>query len=142
MPSDRSCGKFEAKASALRGIARAKLSLTNIFVFKSITEPEGDLEDAALIARQANLDWESILQEITTQQDRTIQFFSFAVLNTIDVFDERHNIVGSITDRLVSYCLENALLVSLDDPKTIEDSEKSWIFLISGLMGKIGSDTL
>ncbi|AZH25924.1 helix-turn-helix transcriptional regulator [Haloplanus aerogenes] len=97
------------------------LSLTDIFVFKSITEREGDLEDAALIARQADLDWESIFQEIKTQEDRTGQLFSFAVLDTLDVLDERHNIVSPITDRLVSYCLENALLVSLDAPKTIED---------------------
>jgi hypothetical protein len=97
------------------------LSLTDIFVFKSITEREGDLEDVALIARQADLDWESILQEIKTQEDRTGQFFSFAVLDTLDVLDERHNIVAPITDRLVSYCLENALLVSLEGAKTIED---------------------
>jgi hypothetical protein len=97
------------------------LSLTDIFVFKSITEREGDLEDAALIARQTDLDWESIFREIKTQEDRTGQFFSFAVLDTLDVLDDRHNIVAPITDRLVSYCLENALLVSLDAPKTIED---------------------
>jgi DNA-binding HxlR family transcriptional regulator len=97
------------------------LSLTDIFVFKSITEREGDLEDAALIARQADLDWESIFQEIQTQEDRTDQFFSFAVLDTLDILDARHDIVTPITDRLVSYCLENALLVSLKNPKTIED---------------------
>ncbi|WP_256290869.1 ArsR family transcriptional regulator [Halobellus inordinatus] len=104
------------------------LSLTDIFVFKSITEREGDLEDAALIARQADLDWESIFQEIKTQEDRTGQFFSFAVLDTLDVLDERHNIVAPITDRLVSYCLENALLVSLEAPKTIDDLREELAF--------------
>ena len=97
------------------------LSLTDIFVFKSITEREGDLEDVALIARQADLDWESLFEEITAQEDRTGQLFSFAVLDTLDILEERHGIVAPITDRLVSYCLENALLVSLESPKTIED---------------------
>jgi DNA-binding transcriptional ArsR family regulator len=97
------------------------LSLTDIFVFKSITEREGDLEDVALIAQQADLDWEGIFEEVKTQEDRTGRFFSFAVLDTLDVLEERHNIVAPITDRLVSYCLENALLVSLAEPKTIED---------------------
>jgi len=97
------------------------LSLTDIFLFKSITEREGDLEDVALIGKQANLDWEEIFEEIKTQEARTGQFFSFAVLETLDVLDERHDIVAPITERLVSYCLENALLVSLKDPKTIED---------------------
>ena len=104
------------------------LSLTDIFVFKSITEREGDLEDAAVIARQADLDWESIFREIKTQEDRTGQFFSFAVLDTLDVLDERHNIVAPIRDRLVSYCLEKALLVSLDTPKTIEGLREELAF--------------
>jgi len=97
------------------------LSLTDIFLFKSITEREGDLEDVALIGKQADLDWEEIFEEIKTQEARTGQFFSFAVLDTLDILDERHDIVAPITERLVSYCLENALLVSLKDPKTIED---------------------
>jgi predicted transcriptional regulator len=97
------------------------LSLTDIFLFKSITEREGDLEDVALIGKQADLDWEEIFEEIKTQEARTGQFFSFAVLDTLDVLDERHDIVAPITERLVSYCLENALLVSLETPKTIED---------------------
>jgi len=97
------------------------LSLTDIFLFKSITEREGDLEDVALIGKQADLDWEKIFEEIKTQEAHTGRFFSFAVLDTLDVLDERHNIVAPITERLVSYCLENALLVSLETPKTIED---------------------
>lgn len=97
------------------------LSLTDIFVFKSITEREGDLEDVALIAQQADLDWEGIFEEIKTQEDLTDRFFSFAVLDTLNVLEERYDIVTPITDQLVSYCLENALLVSLEDPKTIED---------------------
>ncbi|MEF8826166.1 MAG: transcriptional regulator, partial [Halapricum sp.] len=97
------------------------LSLTDIFVFKSITEREGDLEDVALIAQQADLDWGGIFEEIKTQEALTGRFFSFAVLDTIDVLEERYDIVAPITDRLVSYCLENALLVSLENPKTIED---------------------
>ena len=97
------------------------LSLTDIFLFKSITEREGDLEDVALIGKQADLDWDEIFEEIKTQEARTEQFFSFAVLDTLDVLDERHDIVAPITERLVSYCLENALLVSLETPKTIEN---------------------
>lgn len=87
----------------------------------SITEREGDLEDVALIARQADLDWEGIFEEIKTQENRTGRLFSFAVLDTLDVLEERYDIVAPITDRFVSYCLENALLVSLEEPKTIRD---------------------
>lgn len=48
------------------------------------------------------------------------RFFSFAVLDTLDVLERRHDIVAPITDQLVSYCPENALLVALEEPK-IED---------------------
>ena len=58
--------------------------------------------------------------------------FSFAVLDILDVLKERYDIVAPITDRLVSYCLENALLVSLEDPKTIEDLRKELDFPITG----------
>lgn len=97
------------------------LSLTDIFIFKSITEREGDLEDVALIARRAAPDWDGMYEEIETQEELTGRFFSFAVLDTLDVLEDRYDIVAPITDRLVSYCLENALLVSLQEPKTIED---------------------
>ena len=74
-----------------------------------------------MIGKQTDLDWKEIFEEIKIQEARTGQFFSFAVLDTLDVLDERHDIVAPITERLVSYCLENALLVSLETPKTIED---------------------
>jgi len=97
------------------------LSPTDIFLFKSITNREGDLEDVALIARQTDLDWERLFEEIKTQENNTEQLFSFAVLDTLDILEEHHDIVAPLTARLVSYCLENALLVLLEDPKTIED---------------------
>lgn len=74
-----------------------------------------------MIVRQADLDWDGIFEEIETQEDITGQFFSFSVLDTLDILEDRYNIVTPITDRLVSYCLENAILVLLEEPKTIED---------------------
>jgi hypothetical protein len=97
------------------------LSLTDIFLFKSITDREGDLEDGALIARQADIDWDEVMQELRTQEKLSVQYFSFAVLDTLDVLEERYGIDPPIHDELVSYCLENALLVTLAEPKTIED---------------------
>lgn len=97
------------------------LSMTDIFLFKSITEREGDLEDVALIAKQASLDWDGIFEEIKTQERLTEQLFSFAVLDTLDILSERYDIVAPIKRELVSYRLENALLVSLETAKTIED---------------------
>ena len=97
------------------------LSLTDIFLFKSITEREGDFEDVALIARQASVDWRELLEEIRRQDDLTGQYFSFAVLDTLDLLKRRENIESPIHSQLVSHCLERALLVSLREAKTIRD---------------------
>lgn len=96
------------------------LSLTDIFVFKAITDREGDLEDCALIARQGEVDWNQVMDEIREQEERTERYFSFAVLDTIDVLADRYDIEVPIRQQLTSYCLENALLLTLDKPKTIE----------------------
>ncbi|QSG07332.1 transcriptional regulator [Halapricum desulfuricans] len=97
------------------------LCLTDVFLFKSITEREGDLEDVALITRQASLDWKAMFEEIKQQDEITGQYFSFAVLDTIDLLKQREDIDPPVHQKLVSYCLEKALLVSLDEPKTIKD---------------------
>lgn len=95
------------------------LSLTDIFLFKSVTAREGDVEDAASIARQGYVDWEALFDEIQRQEDVTGRYFSFDLLDTLDIIDEREDIQAPMHQRLVSYCLENALLLTLDEPKTI-----------------------
>lgn len=113
------------------------LSLTDISLFKSITEREGDLEDVALIAQRATVDWEEILEEIETQEALTGRFFSFAVLDTLDVLEDRYDIVAPVTDRLVSHCLENALLISLAEPKTIEELREELDFADHQIYNKL-----
>lgn len=103
------------------GLRLHLLSLTDIFLFKSITEREGDFEDSALITRQAGIDWGQLFEEVKRQDDVTGQYFSFAVLDTLDILKQRENIDPPIHSQLVSYCLEKALLVSLQEPKTIRD---------------------
>ena len=97
------------------------LSLTDIFVFKAVTDREGDLEDAALIARQGAVDWQQVLDEVERQEEQTGQYFSFAVLDTLDLLADRYGIEAPIRSRLASPCLENALLLTLEEPKTIAD---------------------
>lgn len=97
------------------------LSLSDIFLFKAITDRDGDLEDAALLARQADIEWRTVMEEIQRQEAHTGRYFSFSVLDTLDRLDDRYDIDVPIHDRLISYCLENALRLSLDEPKTIHD---------------------
>lgn len=97
------------------------LSLTDVFVFKAVTNREGDLEDAASIARQGAVDWQQVLDEVERQEERTDQYVSFAVLDTLDLLVDRHGIEVPIRSRLASHCLEHAVLLALDESKTIVD---------------------
>jgi len=106
----------------------ALLSPTDIFLFKAITDREGDLEDVAVIIRQGAVEWEQMLDELETQEDIVGQYFSFSVLDTVELLDDRYDIDVPIHQRLVSRCLENALLVTLEEPKTIHDLRDEFDF--------------
>lgn len=97
------------------------VSLNDIFLFKSITDREGDLEDAALLARKGKVDWNAVLKEIKNQEKISKTYFSFALLDTLDVLKEEYGMEVPILKKLVSYCLENALLLTLKEPKNIRD---------------------
>ncbi|MFB6283596.1 MAG: helix-turn-helix domain-containing protein [Halobacteria archaeon] len=97
------------------------LSMTDMFLFKSVTSREGDLEDAALIARQGNIDWKRVLREVEKQEEISNTYFSFSVLDTLDLLVERHGIEVPIREKLASHCLRRGLILTLDEPKTIDD---------------------
>jgi hypothetical protein len=117
-------GGMEERSEGDRAFGNLHLhlpSLTDIFVFKTVTDREGDLEDAALIARQGAVKWQQVLDEVERQEEQTGQYFPFAVLDTLDLLADRYGIEAPIQSRLASYCLENALLLTLEEPKTIKD---------------------
>lgn len=97
------------------------VSLDDIFLFKSITDREGDLEDATLIARRGEIDWPTLLEELLIQEERVEGRPSFVVLDTLDLLKERYEMEIPIHKKLISHCLEEALLYLLKKPKTIRE---------------------
>lgn len=91
----------------------------DIFLFKAITDREGDLEDAALIARREEIDWSLLFEELLIQEGRVSGIPSLTVLETLDVLKERYGMEVPIHKKLASHCLEEALLYLLQEPKTI-----------------------
>lgn len=104
------------------------LSPTDIFLFKSVTDREGDFEDAALLARKGLVDWEDVLKSVKEQERVTGRYFSFAVLDTLDVLSEAYNVEVPIHGKLLSYVLEQALVITLQKPKTIKDLRRDLDF--------------
>lgn len=76
------CGRFSLSEAMMK---RAPLSIKrkhlmvficsneDIFLFKTMTEREGDLTDCISIAATQNLDWEIILEELQSQINRSKQ---------------------------------------------------------------------
>lgn len=62
-----------------------------------------------------------MLDEVERQDERTDTYFSLAVRDTLDLLVDRYGIEVPIRDQVASSCLENALLLTLDEPDAIED---------------------
>ena len=104
------------------------LSLTDVFLLKCVTEREGDVEDASVIVKRGGVDWSDLMEELEMQEKATGIFFSFSVLDMVEILEERMNIKIGAKRRLISYCLERALLVALEKPKTIKELKKELEF--------------
>ncbi len=104
------------------------VSLTDLFLFKSVTDREGDLEDAALIMGQGEVEWNRLMEEIRKQENIGDKIFSFSVLTTLDILKERYDLESPIRKKLSSYCLERSLLFILEEEKTIKELKKELDF--------------
>lgn len=97
------------------------ISLTDSFLFKSVTDREGDLEDTAFIMQKGEVEWDELFQEIKKQESAGERNFSFSVLATLDILKDRYGLESPIMNKLSSYCLERSLLFSLKEEKTIKE---------------------
>lgn len=113
------------------------VSLTDLFLFKSVTDREGDLEDAALIMEQGEVDWNQLMEEIKKQENIGERIFSFSVLTTLDILKERYDLESPIRNKLSSYCLERSLLISLEEEKTIKELKKGLDFTTHQIYNKL-----
>lgn len=100
------------------------LSPTDVSLLKCVTEREGDIEDVGVMVKKGEVDWKALMKEIEEQERATGTYFSFSVLDTVEILEERSGIKIPVMKKLCSYCLEKALLISLSEPKTIKELKK------------------
>lgn len=89
------------------------IAFEDIFLFKAITEREGDLEDAALIATKGLANWKTVLAELIEQERLAARLFSIDVLDTVELLEDRYNIKIPIRPKLQRYALQQVLLLLL-----------------------------
>jgi len=99
-------------------------SLEDVVLFKSITDREGDMLDIKDVIGRHELDWPVLLEELVAQEKLTGRYFSFSVLDTLEMLQELYGMKVPIFKKLDSHCLEVALLLSLRKSKTIKDLRK------------------
>jgi len=83
----------------LSNLTLKTLSLEDIFVFKSITEREGDIEDSAEIVKKG-INWNKILDEINNQiKESKVEVWITFLNERLDILDERYNIKSPLKNQ-------------------------------------------
>lgn len=119
--------EMEKRAKFSKGFNRLRVNLLSpeaIFIFKSISEREGDLEDVKALSLKYPLDWNRIFSEIKRQEEKSGKTFSFALLDTLEILEERWGISPPITKKLRFHCIKRGILLSLKKPRTINELRK------------------
>lgn len=98
------------------------LSLEDVFLFKAASSREGDVLDCVNIIKKHELNWDVILKEYENQQSHLDSFYGFVVLDHLETVEVRSEIKIPIIKKLLSICLENAVLFAVKEkPKTIRE---------------------
>jgi predicted transcriptional regulator len=86
------------------------LSLEDVFLFKSITDRVGDLDDMAVIVRRTKPDWQSLLKTYWTEEKVTGAHFCFTILDNLEILQKREGIRVPIHSRLLQHCLDTGII--------------------------------
>jgi hypothetical protein len=85
-----------------------------VFLLKSITEREGDLEDMAAIARRGgSLDWDRILKTYLQEEKAMKKHLCFTMLDNMEALQEREGITIPIHGALLRHCTDIGILQAL-----------------------------
>jgi DNA-binding transcriptional ArsR family regulator len=111
--------KKRAEAMRFGKLVIHLLSLEDVFLLKSITEREGDLEDmATIIRRGGGLNWSYILDTYFTEEKQVKKHFCFTMLENIELLQQREGISLPLHKQLLNHCIDAGILQALFHGKT------------------------
>jgi DNA-binding transcriptional ArsR family regulator len=106
--------KKRSKAMAFGRLVIHLLSLEDVFMLKSITEREGDIEDmVAILRRGEDLDWGTFMKTYLEEERITKTHFCFIMLDNIEIIQRREAIVVPFYKELARHCLDTGILLAL-----------------------------
>jgi predicted transcriptional regulator len=102
------------------------LSLEDVFLLKSITEREGDIEDMTVIVRHGGgLDWNVILETYFKEEKKIKRHLCFKILDSIEILQEREKITIPIRKPLLRHCIDIGILQSVKQgAKSVKEVRK------------------
>jgi len=110
--------KNRAETMAFGKLVLHLLSLEDVFLLKSITEREGDLEDMATIVRRGGgLKWDEILKTYLAEENVFRKHFCFTMLENIELLEQRAGIKVPLQG-LLRHCIDIGTLQALAYGKT------------------------
>jgi len=105
--------KSRAETMAFGKLVLHLLSLEDVFLLKSITEREGDLEDmATIIRRGGDLRWGEILETYLAEEEVIKKHFCFTMLDNIELLQRREGIDVPLQG-LLRHCIDIGILQAL-----------------------------
>ena len=106
--------KARAKPMAFGKLVLHLLSLEDVFLLKSITEREGDLEDMATILRHSrDLRWGEILRTYFMEEEVIKKHFCSVMLDNVELMQQREGIAIPIHGQLLRHCIDVGILQAL-----------------------------
>ena len=96
------------------------LSNSDVFLLKTYSAREGDLEDCKALAERG-LDWDKILREALEQEEKTRKFLSLSLLDSLDELNRRYKIKAPVLKFLEKHCTRKMLKLVLKKEKTVKE---------------------
>jgi DNA-binding HxlR family transcriptional regulator len=90
------------------------LDLGDVFLLKSITDREGDLEDMHLILSRGGVrNWEEIWQDYLEQEKTIKQHLCFMILDSLDILKEKFGETVPIYRKVLRHCTDVGILKAI-----------------------------
>lgn len=87
-------------------------SLEHVFLFKSYSGREIDIEDCKAIAEKG-LNWKVIFEEAISQENELKKFLTLSLLDSLDELNSRYKIKSPIIRVLDKHCMKKLIEISL-----------------------------
>ncbi len=93
----------------------------DMILFKAITDRNGDLDDITTIIQNQEPNWNFFLSELDRQHENSERLYCLDVLTTLELLEERENIVVPIKNQLIELCKEKSILYLARKPVSVND---------------------